>query len=127
MFLNQANLMLSCHKSHFNNAFSIKEPLELVGEDNFVILKMFKEFLKLLGRILKLFHQFLKHNLCQDASVVFFFLDLFIPFHIDKRIIDANKGDLLFLINSENLIEIRVFKSKLNFFAAVGVDHHNLF
>ena len=60
--------MLSCHKSHFNNAFSIKEHLEFVGEDNFVILKMFKEFLKLLGRILKLFHQLLKHNLFQDAS-----------------------------------------------------------
>ena len=118
--------MLSCHKSHFNNAFSIKERLELVGEDNFVILKMFKEFLKLLGRILKLFHQFLKHNLCQDASVVFFFLDLFILFHIDKWIIDANIGDLHILINSKNLIELGMVKIKFTFFAAVGVDHHNL-
>ena len=118
--------MLSCHKSHFNFASRIEQRLEFVGEDNLVFLKMIKEILKLKSTTFKLVHQIFKHNLCQDASVVYFFLKRFLPFHIDKWIIDANKGDNLILINSKNLIEIRVYKSKLNFFAAVGVDHHNL-
>ena len=48
--------MLRSHKSHFNNAFRIKQRLKFVGEDNVVIFKIVKEFLKLLGTILKLLH-----------------------------------------------------------------------
>ena len=56
LFLKQSNLMLRSHKSHFNNAFRIKQRLKFVGEDNVVIFKIVKEFLKLLGTILKLLH-----------------------------------------------------------------------
>ena len=118
--------MLSCHNSLFYFAFCIVKRLEFVGEDNVVTLKMIKEFLKLKSTTFKLFHQFLKHNRVQDASLVKLFLGYFFLFHVDKWIIDANKGNHLILINSKNLIERRMVKIKFTFFAAVGVDHHNL-
>ena len=97
--------MLSCHKFHFNFGFRIEQRLEFVGEDNVVTLKMIKEFLKLKSTTFKLFRQFLKHNICQDASFVKFCLGLFCIFSVDKWIIDANKRDRVLLIKSKQKID----------------------
>jgi hypothetical protein len=81
-----------------------------VGQDNWEILKITKELIKLLSRTLKLFLQSIKRFIFPGVTRVTLFYCLFGLFQVDERIIDANKRNHMVSIESKQLIHIYMVK-----------------
>ena len=81
-----------------------------MGQDNWEILKITKELIKLLSRTLKLFLQSIKRFIFRGVTQVTLFYCLFGLFQVDERIIDANKRNHMVSIESKQLIHIYMVK-----------------